>query len=53
MLHFIECPPVYELIASSHFEWSQPPELRLCRKQTEENGDKVEMECFRLKTTFL
>lgn len=37
-LHFIECPSVSESIASSHFEWSEPPELRLCRKQTEENG---------------
>jgi hypothetical protein len=46
VMQLIECPSVYELMASSHFEWSEPPELRLWRKQTEENGDKVEMECF-------
>ncbi|XP_024360541.1 lecithin-cholesterol acyltransferase-like 4 [Physcomitrium patens] len=36
----IECPSVYELIASPHFEWSEPPELRLWRKKAEENGDE-------------
>ena len=50
MVHYamqlIECPSVYELMASSQFEWSEPPELRLWRKQTKENGHKVEMECF-------
>lgn len=39
-MQLIECPSVYELIASPHFEWSEPPELRLWRKKEEENGDE-------------
>jgi hypothetical protein len=43
----IECPSVYELIASQHFDWSEPPELRLWRKQAEENGEaKVKLQAF-------
>ncbi|KAG0564382.1 hypothetical protein M758_8G102500 [Ceratodon purpureus] len=43
----IECPSVYELIASPHFDWSEPPELRLWRKQAEENGkENVKLESF-------
>lgn len=35
----IECPSVYELMASKDFPWTDPPELRLWRQQTEENGE--------------
>jgi hypothetical protein len=43
----IECPSVYELMAWPHFNWSTPPELRLWRKQSEENGkENVLMEAY-------
>ncbi|KAG0557320.1 hypothetical protein KC19_11G119900 [Ceratodon purpureus] len=43
----IECPSVYELMAHPHFDWSEPPELRLWRKQAEETGEeKVLLEAF-------
>ena len=45
-LQLIECPSVYELIASQHFDWSEPPELRLWRKQAEEGDEKVKLEAF-------
>jgi len=38
----IECPSVYELLASSDFAWDDPPELRLWRKQ--EDGKSVKLE---------
>jgi hypothetical protein len=38
---------VYELMAWPHFNWSTPPELRLWRKQSEENGkENVLMEAY-------
>jgi len=46
-LQLIECPSVYELIASPHFNWSEPPELRLWRKLAEENSEqKAKLEAF-------
>jgi hypothetical protein len=34
-------------MAHPHFNWSEPPELRLWRKQAEENGEeKVLLESF-------
>lgn len=46
-MQLIECPSVYELIASAHFDWSEPPELRLWRKQAEESGEeKVKLKAF-------
>ncbi|CAK9203673.1 unnamed protein product [Sphagnum jensenii] len=43
----IECPSIYELMAQPHFNWSVPPELRIWRKHSEENGnEKVLMEAF-------
>jgi hypothetical protein len=38
-MQLIECPSVYELMASKDFPWTDPPELRLWRQQTEENGE--------------
>lgn len=35
----IECPSVYELLASGDFPWTDPPELRLWRRKTDEKGD--------------
>ncbi len=38
---------MYELMAWPHFNWSTPPELRLWRKQSEENGkENVLMEAY-------
>ena len=38
---------MYELMAHPHFDWNEPPELRLWRKQAEECGEeKVSMEAF-------
>jgi hypothetical protein len=42
VLQLIECPSVYELLASSDFAWDDPPELRLWRKQ--EDGKSVKLE---------
>lgn len=33
-LQLIECPSVYEMMASEDFPWAEPPELRLWRKQS-------------------
>lgn len=43
-LQLIECPSVYELIASPHFDWSEPPELRLWRKLAEEETENEKLE---------
>uniref|UniRef100_A0A7I4C522 Uncharacterized protein n=1 Tax=Physcomitrium patens TaxID=3218 RepID=A0A7I4C522_PHYPA len=43
----IECPSVYELLASPDFDWSEPPELRLWRKIADQDGEeKVKLEAF-------
>lgn len=42
LLQLIECPSVYELLASPDFPWDDPPELRLWRKQ--EDGKSVKLE---------
>ncbi|BBN20393.1 phospholipase A1 [Marchantia polymorpha subsp. ruderalis] len=43
----IECPSVYELMASPHFEWNDVPELRLWHQRVGGNGEsECEMEVF-------
>ncbi|KAL3699381.1 hypothetical protein R1sor_017403 [Riccia sorocarpa] len=43
----IECPSVYELMASPHFEWNDIPELRLWHQRVGGNGEsECEMERF-------
>lgn len=37
---------MYELMASPHFDWSEPPELRVWRKQAENGKENVKLESF-------
>lgn len=39
VLQLIECPSVYELMASEGFRWTDPPELRLWRENTDDKGE--------------